>query len=107
MTLTGVIRGTLKAIDPDLVLTVANGSIVTPDIQPGLSNLNLRVKVVNGEANIDQLVANWGVARLEASGRIPLEVLPALPVEIPRKGGPATVHGIGRESGSGADSRRA
>ena len=91
MTLTGVIRGTLKAIDPDLVLTVANGSIVTPDIQPGLSNLNLRVQVVNGEANIDQLVANWGVARLEASGRIPLEVLPALPVEIPRKGGPATV----------------
>ncbi|HEY0284565.1 MAG TPA: translocation/assembly module TamB domain-containing protein, partial [Vicinamibacterales bacterium] len=89
MTLTGVIRGTLKAIDPDLVLTVANGSIVTPDIQPGLSNLNLRVEVVNGEANIDQLMANWGVARLEASGRIPLEVLPVLPVEIPRKGGPA------------------
>ena len=90
MTLTGVVRGTLKAIDPDLVLTVVNGSIVTPDIQPGLSNLNLRVEVVNGEANIDQLMANWGVARLEASGRIPLEVLPALPVEIPRKGGPAT-----------------
>ena len=90
MTLTGVIRGTLKAIDPDLVLTVANGSIVTPDIQPGLSNLNLRVQVANGEANINQLVANWGVARLEATGRIPLEVLPALPVEIPRKGGPAT-----------------
>ena len=43
MTLTGMIRGTLKAIDPDLVLTVANGSIVTPEIQPGLSNLNLRV----------------------------------------------------------------
>ena len=45
---------------------------------------------MNGEANIDQLMANWGVARLEASGRIPLEVLPVLPVEIPRKGGPAT-----------------
>ena len=35
--LTGIVRGTLKAIDPDLVLTVENGSIVTPDIQPGLS----------------------------------------------------------------------
>jgi outer membrane protein assembly complex protein YaeT len=89
MTLTGAIRGTLEAIDPDLVLTVTNGSLVTPDMKPGLSNLNLRVKVAKGEANIDQLAANWGVARLEASGRVPLEVLPALPVEIPQKGGPA------------------
>ena len=89
MTLTGAIRGTLKAIDPDLVLTVANGSIATPDIAPGLSNVNLRVHVANGEANIEGLAANWGVARLDASGRIPLEVLPDLPVDIPRKGGPA------------------
>src|SRR4029434_1579336 len=44
----------------------------------------------NGEADIEQLTAKWGTAALEASGRVPLEVLPELPVEIPRMSGPAT-----------------
>ena len=38
-----------------------------------------------------ELTANWGTASIEASGRIPLEAVPPLPVEIPRMGGPATV----------------
>ena len=91
VSLTGTLRGTLKAIDPDLVLTVENGLILSPQIEPGLSNVRLRARVANGAADIEQLAANWGSATIDASGRIPLEVVPPLPVEIPRTGGPATI----------------
>ena len=89
--LTGTIRGTVRAVDPDLEVSVANGMLTTPAIQPGISNLNLRARVADGEATIEQLTANWGAARLAAKGRIPLDAVPELPVDIPRRGGPATV----------------
>ena len=88
--LTGSLRGTLKRIEPDLMLTVDNGLILSPTLEPGFSNIVLRARVENGEADIEQLTANWGTASLQASGQIPLEVLPQLPVEIPRMSGPAT-----------------
>jgi outer membrane protein assembly complex protein YaeT len=90
VTLTGSLRGTLKRIEPDLMLTVDNGLILSPTLEPGFSNIVLRARIENGEADIDQLTARWGTAALEASGRVPLEVLPQLPIEIPRMSGPAT-----------------
>jgi outer membrane protein assembly complex protein YaeT len=90
LTLTGVVRGTMKAIDPDLVVTVTNGSLAARQVQPAVTNVNVRAAIADGVATIQQMVAQWGAARLNASGRIPLEVVPALPVDIPRKGGPAT-----------------
>ena len=90
VTVTGTLRGTLKAIDPDLVLSVDDGLVLSRQIEPGLSNIHLRARVANGTADVEQLTANWGSASIEASGRIPLEVVPPLPVEIPRMGGPAT-----------------
>jgi outer membrane protein assembly complex protein YaeT len=95
--LTGSLRGTLKAIDPDLVLTVDNGVVLSPQLEPSISNLILRARVAGGEADIERLAANWGSARLEASGKIPLEVLPPLPVELARHGGPATFNASIRE----------
>jgi len=88
--LTGSLRGTLKRMEPDLMLTVDNGLILSPTLEPGFSNIILRARIENGEADIEQLAAKWGTAALEGSGRIPLEVLPELPVEIPRMSGPAT-----------------
>jgi outer membrane protein assembly complex protein YaeT len=88
--ISGTIRGTLRAIDPDLDVVVSNATLVTPQIQPGVANLNLRARVAGGEALIEQLTGNWGEARITARGRVPLEIVPALPVEIPRRGGPAT-----------------
>ena len=88
--LTGSLRGTLKRIDPDLTLTIDNGLILSPTLEPGFSNVTLRARVENGEAAIEQLTANWGTASMEASGKVPLELLPDLPVEIPRMSGPAT-----------------
>ena len=90
LTMTGTIKGTLKALDPDLALTVKNGLILSRYLEPGFSNLQLQAKVADGEATIENLTGNWGAATFEASGRIPLEVVPPLPVEIPRMGGPST-----------------
>jgi outer membrane protein assembly factor BamA/autotransporter translocation and assembly factor TamB len=88
--LTGTLKGTLKALDPNLALTIDNGLVLSRYLEPGFSNLQLQVKVANGEALIENLTGNWGAATFEASGRIPLEAVPPLPVEIPRMGGPST-----------------
>lgn len=90
LTLNGTVRGTLRAIDPDLTVVIANGALVAPQIEPGISNLDLRARVAAGVATIEQLAANWGTADVSANGRIPLDALPDLPVDIPRRGGPAT-----------------
>ena len=90
LTLTGVVRGTMKAIDPELVVTIANGSVASPQLQPAVTHVNVRALIANGVAAIEQLAGRWGTASVSASGRIPLEVVPELPVDIPRKGGPAT-----------------
>ena len=91
VTLTGSIGGTLKSIVPDLALTVENGLVSSPQLGPGASNIQLRAHVVDGAAEIERLTAQWGSATIDASGTIPLETLPPLPVEIPRRGGPATI----------------
>jgi len=90
VTLTGTLKGTLKRIDPDLQLAVNNGLVLSPLLEPGFSNIALNAKIAEGQALIDQLKASWGTATIEASGRVPLEAVPPLPVEIPRMGGPAT-----------------
>jgi outer membrane protein insertion porin family len=89
--LTGSVGGTLHAPEPDLTLIVENGLLLSPTLQPGFSNIGLRVRVANGAAEIDQFDAQWGTASLQVSGRVPLDVLPELPVEIAPDSGPATV----------------
>ena len=91
MILTGVIQGTLAAIDPTLSLVVTQAAVATPQLQPGLSDLNVRAHISDGEARIEQLSGRFGAATLSGSARVPLEVLPPLPVAIPRRGGSATV----------------
>jgi outer membrane protein assembly complex protein YaeT len=90
VTLTGTLKGTLKRIDPDLQLAVNNGLVLSPLLEPGFSNIALKAQISDGQALIDQLKASWGTATIEASGRVPLEAVPPLPVEIPRMGGAAT-----------------
>ena len=61
------------------MLTVDNGLILSPILEPGFSNIVLRARVENGEADVEQLTANWGTASLEASGHVPLECCPSFP----------------------------
>ena len=49
ITLTGSIRGTLKAIDPDLAVSVENGLILSAQLEPGLSNLHLRARIATAK----------------------------------------------------------
>jgi outer membrane protein assembly factor BamA/autotransporter translocation and assembly factor TamB len=88
---TGSLTGTLKAINPDLVVTIDKGLVLSAALEPGFSNIQMRARIFNGEVNVEQLSGNWGSATIDASGRIPLEVVPPLPVEIPRMGGPTTL----------------
>ena len=89
--LTGTLQGTLRAIDPDLTLVLEDALILSPRIEPGLSNLTATASIANGEVIVDRLSANWGTAEIALAARLPLDLLPELPVEIPRRGGPAMV----------------
>jgi outer membrane protein assembly complex protein YaeT len=91
LTVVGTLRGTLKVVAPELLVTVERGLVLSPRIEPGLSNIEMRARVAAGAVDIEQLTANWGTAAITAAGRIPLEAAPALPIEIPRMRGPATI----------------
>ena len=51
LTLTGTLTGTLKALDPDLALTVKNGLILSRYLEPGFSNVQLQAKVADGASD--------------------------------------------------------
>ena len=60
LSLTGSISGTLKAADPNLDLSVENGLILSPELEPGLWNDELRARVADGEAEIEQIDGELG-----------------------------------------------
>ena len=88
--LTGTVRGSMRAIDPTLVLTVNQGFVSAPGAEPGLSNVGLRIEVSDGQLVMPSLNADWGPAHLDATARVPFALLPQdLPIELPRQSGPA------------------
>jgi outer membrane protein assembly complex protein YaeT len=89
-TVKGSLRGTLGSLTPDLVVTIENGVLLSPLLDPGAANLQLRARVADGAADIQQLTGNWGTAVISASGIVPLEALP-LAIEMAQKGRPTTL----------------
>ena len=88
--LTGTVRGSMRAVDPDLVVSVDHGSVIASGAEPGLSNVGLRIEVSHGELVLSSLQADWGTAHLDAKARLPFDLLPDdLPIELPRQSGPA------------------
>ncbi|MPZ20905.1 MAG: BamA/TamA family outer membrane protein [Luteitalea sp.] len=88
--LTGTITGSLAAIDPNLTLTLQDAAVSASGLEPEVSNIAARVVVAGGALRADELHAEWGKARLDASAELPFALLPEdLPVELPRKSGPA------------------
>jgi outer membrane protein assembly complex protein YaeT len=94
VTLTGTLRGTLAQIEPDLTLTVDDGHLFSPLLQPGFSNIVLRARIDGGVADVSQFDANWGTATLKVSGRAPLDTVPRLPVHVPPEHEPATLRAV-------------
>lgn len=89
LALTGRLRGNLEFIDPELQLSVANASVTTPALGAGVTNLDARARVGGGVATLEALTASWSAAAIEARASVPLDLLPELPVAIPRRGGSA------------------
>jgi outer membrane protein assembly factor BamA len=89
-TINGTITGTMKKIDPRLSITLENGYISAPSFNPPLSNITVRADVENGALDLQKMSIDAGPATLTASGQVPFALLPAdLPVELPRRQGPA------------------
>jgi len=104
LTVGGQVRGTARAIDPDLAIALENALVVSPELTMPITGLQLQARVRDGAAVVERLAATWGEAQLGASGRAPLGVLGELPVALPSRGGtsleatlsglnPATVRG--------------
>jgi outer membrane protein insertion porin family len=80
----------MRAIDPDLVVSVDQGFAIASGAEPGLSNIGLRIEIANGELVLPTLQADWGTAHLSAKARLPFDLLPKdLPIELPRQSGAA------------------
>jgi outer membrane protein assembly complex protein YaeT len=88
--ISGTVTGTLKKIDPNLTITLDQGSVSGAGFDPPLGNLTLRAQIRDGALELEKASGDWGPAKFQASGVIPLTVLPAdLPVAFPRRQGPA------------------
>ena len=86
----GTVTGTLKKIDPNLTITLDQGSVSGAGFDPPLGNLTLRAQIRDGALELEKASGDWGPAKFQASGVIPLTLLPAdLPVAFPRRQGPA------------------
>lgn len=67
----GTVRGSLKKPDPDVRLSLTNGSAAVADYQP-FTGIEIEA-VARGEAlRLERLKANWASSRLEGEGVIPL-----------------------------------
>ncbi|MGH9633049.1 MAG: translocation/assembly module TamB domain-containing protein [Bryobacteraceae bacterium] len=106
------LRGALNAITPEGTFRLENGYVSTPDFNPPIANLALNGQLNKGTVELAELRADWGVATIEASGRVPLDIIPGdLPIEVPPAQGPgefnfalnrvnlATVQGVPDEVG--------
>lgn len=92
LTIKGTISGSLQTVEPNLVVTLDDGLLLAPALEPGLSGVTGRATIANGEAAIESLTARWGSAAVELLARLPLDLLPALPVAVVGSGGPATLN---------------
>jgi outer membrane protein assembly complex protein YaeT len=91
--LEGVIRGTLRRMDPTLSIVLENGSASFAGLTPSITGASVRGRIRGGALELESASAKWGDASFDARGTVPFALLPAdLPVELPRAQGPATLH---------------
>jgi len=86
--LNGSLRGNLKRMDPDLTITLTDGSVESGAIIAPLREANLKAVARDGRVVVEQLTARWGDAKVSAQGETTLAILPDLPIEIPRPDSP-------------------
>jgi len=86
--LEGSLRGNLKRMDPDLTITITEGSVESAAIVAPLREMNLKAVARDGRVVLEELTGKWGDAKVSAQGEASFALLPDLPVEIPRPESP-------------------
>jgi outer membrane protein assembly factor BamA/autotransporter translocation and assembly factor TamB len=105
LTVRGQVKGTARAIEPDLEIALENVLVVSPELTLPITGLQLQARVRDGAAVVERLAATWGAAQFNASGRAPLGILGELPVALPSSGGTsleATLSGLNPAAVPGA-----
>lgn len=77
LTVSGNIRGSFKAIDPDVVIETENAAISAKGFEPGLSGVRARLGIAAGKLRIEEFDAGWSTARVNISGEIPFGIVPS------------------------------
>lgn len=85
----GEVKGTLKRIEPEVTLSLDAPAISAQQFRSPLTNVKLAGAIRNGALEIANAEATMGPASVVAKGTIPFGLLPTLPVEFPRRQGPA------------------
>ncbi|MBI2689956.1 MAG: translocation/assembly module TamB domain-containing protein [Acidobacteria bacterium] len=89
LTARGAIKGSLKAVEPDLTVTMNNGFVALNN-NPPVRNIHLEAAIRNGAAAIADLSALWTGAAIKATGTVPLGLLPpGIPIARTTDAGPA------------------
>lgn len=86
--LNGTLQGNLKRIEPDLAITITDGSFGTSAMATPLRETNLKAVARDGRVVIEQLTAKWGGASISAQGEATFALLPQLPFQIQRPDSP-------------------
>lgn len=90
LTIDGQLRGTLQQIDPTAAITLQNGYLAVPALDPPVENATLKARLENGRLLLQELGAQWAGSHIQATADVPLGLLPDnLPVQFPRAQGPA------------------
>ncbi len=71
LALGGAVRGSLKKLDPDVRLSLKNGSAAFADLQP-FSGIEFDAVARGEELRLNRLTAGWASSRIEGEGVIPL-----------------------------------
>jgi outer membrane protein assembly complex protein YaeT len=99
------LQGPLRRLELVGNMSVSDGFLHVPDVRMPVADIAFSLRMHDGMIELEKAQAQWAAASLEASGRLPLELLPEPPVAgFVRAGGPASftaaVRGLRLESTS-------
>lgn len=89
LVLDGSLRGNLKRMDPEVTITITEGSLESSALPAPLLGVNLKATTKDGRVILEQLTGEFASAKISAQGEMPFALLPGLPIEIPRPAAPA------------------
>ena len=82
------LHGSLEQLNPEVRLSLANGSVQSPALRDPVTDLTLQAELQAGNLLLKTLSARIGAGRINVQGKVPLGLLPQkLPLGIPQAAG--------------------